>query len=124
MKPAESYILHQEEPFRSILLHLQMIIENAFPETELVLKWKIPFYQVQKQPLCYLNYSKKNGYVDVGFWLSDHLETYHHLLVSENRKVVKSLRYRTLDQIDAKVLVEILRESMALKGAGFYKRKN
>ena len=30
MKPAEEYILKQKEPFRSILLHLQLLIEGSF----------------------------------------------------------------------------------------------
>ena len=123
MKPAESYILHQEEPFRSILLQLQVIIEQSFPHVVLKLKWNIPFYEIGNQPLCYLNYSKKNGYVDVGFWLSNHLEKYHHFLVSGNRKVVKSLRYTSVNQIDVEILVAILKESVAQKRRVFTKEK-
>lgn len=124
MRPAELYILHQEEPFRSILLQLQVVIEQNFPHVILRLKWNIPFYEINNKPLCYLNCSKKNGYVDVGFWLSNHLEKYHHLLVTGNRKVVKSLRYTSVNQIDADVLVAILKESLSQKKKGFYKRKS
>jgi len=38
MKPAEEYILSQPEPFRSILLHLQILIETSFPQVELQFK--------------------------------------------------------------------------------------
>ena len=43
MNPAEAYILRQEEPYKSILLQLQAIIEAVVPEAELLYKWKIPF---------------------------------------------------------------------------------
>ena len=38
MKSAELYILNQSEPFKSILLHLQLLIETNFPEIELQYK--------------------------------------------------------------------------------------
>jgi hypothetical protein len=123
MKPAEAYILNQPEPFKSILMHLQILIENTFPEVDLKFKWKIPFYYFNDTPFCYLNASKKKGYVDVAFWVSAHLTTYNELLVSENRKVVKSLRYYTLEDINEEVLRTVLTEAFQLKGDGFYKRK-
>jgi len=59
MKPAEEYILSQPEPFRSILLHIQILIETSFTEVELQFKWKIPFYYLDNKPFYYLNPSKK-----------------------------------------------------------------
>jgi len=70
MKPAESYILRQSEPFKSILLHLQILIERTFSKLMLQFKWKIPFYYMNNKPFCYLNVSEKKGYIDVGFWIS------------------------------------------------------
>ena len=55
MKPAEVYILNLEEPFKSIVTHLQLIIEQQFPEVELQFKWKIPFYVKDGSPFCFLN---------------------------------------------------------------------
>ncbi len=123
MKPAEDYILNQPEPFKSILLHLQILIEGAFPEVDLQFKWKIPFYYLHNKPFCYLNPSKKKGYVDVAFWASAHLTKYNELLVTENRKVVKSLRYKTINDINEEVLLTVLEEAYQLKGKGFYKKK-
>lgn len=122
MKPAEQYILNQPEPFKSILVHLQILIENSFPEAKLEFKWKIPFYYLEGKPFCYLNPSKKKGYVDVGFWLSSHLEQFEEHLISENRKVVKSLRYTSVDDIDDVVLISVLKEAFEKKQKGFYKR--
>lgn len=122
MKPAEAYILNQPEPFKTILLHLQILIENTFPEVDLQFKWKIPFYYLDNKPFCYLNPSKKKGYVDVVFWVSAHLTKYNEFLISDNRKVVKSLRYFKLEDINEDVLLTVLKEAFAKKEAGFYKR--
>jgi hypothetical protein len=122
MKPAEAYILNQPEPFKSILMHLQILIETSFPEVELLFKWKIPFYYLNDKPFCYLNPSKKKGYVDVAFWVSAHLTKYNEHLISENRKVVKSLRYRTIDDINEEILLSVLEEAHQLKDKGFYKK--
>lgn len=122
MKPAEQYIFEQPEPYKSILLHLQIVIESAFPNAMLAFKWRIPFYYLDNKPLCYLNPSKKKGYVDVGFWLSSPLPQYNELLISENRKVVKSLRYRRVEDIDAEVLCFVLEASFTKRGKGFYEK--
>lgn len=122
MKPAEAYILDQPEPFKSILLHLQILIETNFPEVDLQFKWKIPFYMLEDKPFCFLNPSKKKGYVDVGFWVSAHLKKYNEHLISENRKVVKSLRYFSVDDINEEVLLSVLEEAFHLKDKGFYKK--
>jgi hypothetical protein len=123
MKPAEEYILNQQEPFKSILMHLQILIESTFPEVELKFKWKIPFYYLNNKPFCYLNASKKKGYVDVVFWVSAHLTQYNEFLISENRKVVKSLRYFNLEAINEEILLTVLAEAFEKKEAGFYKKK-
>ena len=121
MKPAEVYIVNQDEPFRSMLMHLQATIEYTLPNSELKYKWRIPCYYIGKHPLCYLN--KTKDYVDVGFWHSAHLSRkWDAYLVSENRKIVKSLRYRSLEDIDTKIFVSLLKEVEALKNKGFYKR--
>jgi len=119
MKPAEAYILQQPEPFKSILLHLQLLIENAFPDVELKYKYKIPFYYINEKPFCYLNSVVKKGYVDVGFWASTHLK-YNENLVSDGRKVVKSLRYRTINKIDETVLLSVLEEAYKVNYKGFW----
>ncbi len=65
MNPAENFILNKPEPYRSLLLHLQMVIELTVLDVELKFKLKVPFYYVEKRPVCFLNQSK--DYVDVGF---------------------------------------------------------
>lgn len=120
MNPAEAYILKQREPFKSILLELQLLIETTIPEVELKYKWRIPCYYIGKKPICYLNQSK--DYVDVGIWHSAHLTKFDDYLVSDKRKVVKSLRYRSLEDINDAIFIAILKEIEQYKTEGFYKR--
>lgn len=122
MNPAEDYILSQDEPFKSILLHLKTVIEAVMPEVDMKYKWGIPCFYSQKHPICYLNVQKSKKYVDIAFWNSAHLTKHIELMVTEKRKVVKSLRYSTLEEINDDILVEVLKEVYSLKEKGFYKR--
>ena len=122
MNPAEEYILSRDEPYRSILLHLKAVIESVIPEVDMKYKWSIPCFYAGKQPICYLNASYKGNFVDIAFWNSAHLTKHIELMVREDRKVVKSLRYRSLEEINDEVLIEVLQESYSLKKKGFYKR--
>ena len=119
MNPAENYIINQPEPFRSMLLHLQMVIEHTIPDAELKFKWKLPFYYVGKRPFCYLNQTK--GYVDVGFWNAAHLTVNLEHMTTANRKMMKSMRYNSLEEINGEVLIEILQEAYIIRDKKFWK---
>ncbi len=121
MNPAEIYILNQDEPFKSILLHLQVLIEHQFEELELKYKYRIPFYYLNGKPFCYLNVPKNKGFVEVGFWASAHLSKYNEYLVSAGRKVVKSFRYDSVDSINQEILLAVLEEAFQVNHKGFWK---
>ena len=121
MNPAEAYILKQPEPYKAILMHLQVLVTHTLPEATLLYKWRIPCYYIGKTPVCYLNQSK--DYIDVGIWHSAHLsKKWDPFLITENRKVVKSLRYKTIEDIDDDIFISIMNEVETLKDSGFYKR--
>lgn len=119
MDPASQYILEQAEPYRAILLHLQSVIEHTIPVVDLKYKWRIPFFYLEGKPFCYLNCSK--DYVDIGFFKAVHLTVHTELMVTEGRKVMKSLRYRSLEEIDDKVLTEVLQEAYKVRHKKFYR---
>lgn len=119
MNPAENYILDQQEPFRSILLHLQSVVELTIKDVDLKYKYRIPFYYLNGKPFCYLNQSK--DYVDLGFWNSAYLTAHVELMVTEKRKVMKSLRYKSLEEINDTVLVEVLQDAYSVRDKKFYK---
>ena len=119
MNPAEHYILNQPEPYKSILLQLQVMIENTLPEIQLLYKYKIPFYYIDKKPFCYLNVTK--GYVDLVFWHGTHLQKHQQFLISGGRKHMKSLRYYQTKDINHNILVDTLKEAYSLKHKKYYK---
>ena len=109
MKPAEAYILNQKEPFKSIMLHIQMLIEHAAPEADMKYKWSIPCYYMGKKPICYINQSK--DFVDVGFYHSKYMTKHQELMESEKRKLVRSLRYKKLEDINDEVFLFVVKEA-------------
>jgi len=119
MNPAEDYILNRPEPFRSILLHLKSVIEYTVPEVDLKFKYRIPFYYISGRPVCYLNHTK--DYIDVGFWNSAHLTVHLEHLTTSGRKVMRSLRYRSLEEIDDAILTEVLQDAYKARNKRFWK---
>ncbi len=109
MKPAEVYILERHEPYRSIIMHVQMLVESTIPSAELLFKWKMPFYYAEQRAICYINQTK--NYVDVVFWNAARFTKFQELLVTDNRKRMKSLRYKTIEDIDEVVLIELLKQA-------------
>ena len=120
MNPALNYILEQEQPYKDMLLHIQLIVEKTVPEARMGFKYRIPFYYVGTRPLCYLNKSK--DFVDVGFWHSAHLSKHIDKMEKAGRKVVRSLRYYSLEEINNTVLEEVLLEAYSFKEKGFWKK--
>ena len=114
MKPAELYILNQPEPYRSILLHVQAVIELTLPEIKLQFKYKIPFYYYNGKSFVYLNATHKRGYVDVAFMKGYQLKLHQDCLDGESRTLVKSLHFSSLETIDNEVLIDLLKEQVRL----------
>ncbi|EDM43358.1 hypothetical protein SCB49_01347 [unidentified eubacterium SCB49] len=119
MNPAEDYILRQPEPFRAILLEAQVLIEQSLPACEMLYKWRLPIFYSAGCPVCYFNVNAKKGYVDVCFWAREGFDVHLDVLVSENRKFVKSLRYFKPEDLDGKVLIECLEEANRTKKKGY-----
>jgi hypothetical protein len=44
MNPAAAYIMEKEEPFRSIMMHIRLVMEHYGPATELRYKWRVPYF--------------------------------------------------------------------------------
>ena len=118
MNPAEEYILRQPEPFKSILLHLQATIEATIVQAELRYKYKIPFYYLEGRPYCYLNHSR--DYVDLGFWNAAHLSVHLDKMETAGRKMMRSLRFRTLEEIDQNILIEVLEDAYRVRNKKFW----
>lgn len=121
MKPAEEYILNQREPFRGILMDLQILVESTFPHADMQFKFGLPFHYLNGKPFCYFNASRKKGYVDLCLWNSAHLTLHGDKLIADGRKVIRSLRYYHRNEIEGSVVIDLLREAHAVQHKGFYK---
>ena len=115
MKPADLYILNQPEQYRSILFHIIAVIENTLSDVTLEYKWTVPYFYFKKKPFCYLNASHKQQFVDIGFAKGFHLKNNLDYLIADNgRNTVKSLRYKSLEEIDNEVLISVIQEAESL----------
>ncbi len=114
MNPAEDYILKQANPYKMILLHLQAVIESVIPELDLKFKYGLPFYYFNGKPFCYMNVSRKKGYVDLGFAKGNLITVWTDYHVIENRKKMISLRYFTMDEIREDILLDVLKDARSL----------
>lgn len=115
MKPSELYIINQPEKYRTILMHLVSVINQIVSEATLEYKWNVPYFYYKKKPFCYLNASHKHDFVDVGFAKGFQLKKNQDYLVADKgRNTIKSLRYKTIGEIDNAILISVLREALSL----------
>jgi len=114
MKPTEAYILRQPEKFQAMMLHVISIVEYELDSCELLYKWGIPYFYYKKKPFCYLAPNYKKGFLDVGFARGFQLKSNQHVLVDEKRNTVKSLRYFAIEEIDNKILIDVISEAKLL----------
>ncbi|MDO7174093.1 DUF1801 domain-containing protein [Mariniflexile sp. AS56] len=112
MKPVDDYFLNQKEPYQSIMLYVRSVILNTLPEVEERYSYKIPFYNCHKKPMIYMNVLKGTDYVDVAFVQGILLENQFPILKdANNRKQVRSIQLKTLEDLDHDNFVALLHEA-------------
>lgn len=115
MKPVDEYIFNQKEPHQSIMLYLRSVILKTLPKVEEKYSYNIPFYHHNKKPMCYLNILKKTNYVDVAFVQGIFLEDKFPALKDyNNRKQVRSLQVKNLEDFDELMFSKLLIEAADL----------
>lgn len=115
MKPAESYILNQKEPFQSIMLYVRSVMTRTLQGVEEKYNYGIPFYHYNGKPFCYFNILKGTAFVDIAFVKGAQLKSRFPGLKDYNsRKQVRSLQYESLESIDEQELVEVIRAAAEL----------
>lgn len=115
MNPIDEYFLDQKEPYQSIMLYVRRVILNTLPEVEERYSYKIPFYNIGKKPMIYLNILKGKDYVDVAFVQGILLEKQFPVLKDDNkRKQVRSIQLKTLEDLDQENFMELLHAASEL----------
>lgn len=115
MKPVDAYFLSQKEPYQSIMLYVRSVILNTLPDVEERYSYNIPFYNYCKKPMVYLNVLKGKNYVDVAFVQGILLEKDFAILKNgSNRKQVRSVQLKTLEDLDQDNFVALLHAAAGL----------
>ncbi len=97
------------------MLYVRSVILNTLPEVEERYSYKIPFYNLGKKPMVYLNVLKGKDYVDVAFVQGVLLEKQFPVLKNDNnRKQVRSIQLKTLEDLDQENFVELLHVASVL----------
>lgn len=77
------------------------MVRKTLAEATLEFKWSVPYFYYKAKPFCYLKASHKHQFVDVGFTKGFQLKENSDFLITDNgRNTVKSLRYKSLKEID------------------------
>lgn len=115
MNPVATYFFNLEEPYQGVALYLRALIKKTIPDIVENSKWGLPFYDYNGKYMCYINYRKKTGVVDLSFIQGIHLKSHPEILVNgENRKQIRSVPLSSLEQVNEQQLVALLKEAMAL----------
>lgn len=110
MKPVDQYFFDQKEPYQSIMLYVRSVILRTLPEVIERYSYKIPFYNIGKKPMLYLNVLKGKDYVDVAFVHGVVFEKEFPILKNDsNRKQVRSIQVKSLEDFDELQFVELLK---------------
>lgn len=112
MNPIEQHIYNQEEPYQSIMLYVRSVILKTIPTIEEKYSYRIPFFNVFNKPMLYLNVLKGTNFVDVAFVQGIILEEkYPQLQNYNNRKQVRSLQVKSLEDFDELMFVQLLKDA-------------
>lgn len=112
MKPVDAYFLEQQEPYQSIMLYVRQVILKTLPNIVERFSYKIPFYNIGKKPMIYLNVLKGTNFVDVAFVQGVLLETeFPELQNYNNRKQVRSIQLESIEDLDELRFVNLLQDA-------------
>lgn len=112
MNPVDQYFYDQKEPYQSIMLYIRQVILKTLPDVTERYSYRIPFYNIGKKPILYLNILKGTDYVDVAFVHGVVLEEKYPILKNDNnRKQVRSIQVRTLEDFNEHQFVQLLKDA-------------
>lgn len=112
MKPIDNYFYNQNEPYQSIMLYVRAVILKTIPDVKERFSYRIPFYNIGKKPMIYLNVLKGTNFVDVAFVQGILLEEKYPILKDHNnRKQVRSVQVKSLEDFDEIEFVKLLMDA-------------
>ena len=112
MNPVEGFIIDLPEHQREILWKLHELI-LSFPEIRSRVKYKIPFYEVNKS-VCYLNPVGKAG-VELVFTRGFEIKDKAKVLKANGRTRVIGILFEQVSAIDERVLQDLIQKAIELE---------
>ena len=92
------------------MLYVRSVILRTLPNVIERYSYSIPFYNIGKKPMVYLNILKGKNYVDVAFVHGVVFEKEFPILKNDsNRKQVRSIQLKTIEDLDELQFVELLK---------------
>jgi hypothetical protein len=110
MSPAEEFMLDQAHELKPILKKLHSLILSSSPKVADRLVYGIPFYYGNKR-IFYINPQKKS--VELGF-CEGHLLSANRILKTKDRKQVKTIGFKSIDEIQEDILLPIIHEAILI----------
>lgn len=111
MNEVETYLLEYKGEAKDVLLYLHSILTEEF-NLKPKYKFKLPFYYGKKW-VCYL-FPRKDGKIDISFLKGHLLEDWQSELENRGRKLVRSIVYKDLSDVDQELLFKIIQAAIKL----------
>lgn len=106
----ENTYFKYDEPVKSCLLALREIILSYDENLSESVKYGMPFFSFKGKMFCYFWFDKNTKEPYIGFMKGKFMK--NKALVAGDRKLVKILPINSKEDIDIKVLREVLREGV------------
>lgn len=109
----DDFIQSKDRSLRPLLLQLRKVIMLAHPNIREQISWNTPFFYCFDH-LCYLNVITKTNVIEVCFAKGFHLSNEAGLLDAKNRKLVKGISFKDLQDYKEKEegFLETLQEAI------------
>ena len=119
MNPVEEHIFRQTEPYQSMMLYVRDVLKTTLPTVVEKYSFRLPFYHYNKKSLLYKNVLRGTNFLDIAFMDGAILETkFPQLKDHNNRKRVRSIQYKSIEEIDTALLQQIIIAAAGLIDTG------
>jgi hypothetical protein len=122
MRPIDNFYLQQEEPVKSCLLALRVIILSQDSNVAAAWKYGMPFFTYKGKMFCYLWVHKKLKQPYIGMVEGKHFD--HPELIIEKRSRMKIMLLDPAKDLPVKTINTILQQAVNLYKTGVIKIKD
>ena len=111
MDEVQEFIFDLEGGQRDLMQFLYNLLMDQ-PGMSCRISYKVPLF-IRKQSICYMN-PKKNGSMEIAFTRGHQLSNDQRILETGNRKYIKGITLRSMNNIPLEALHEIIQEAILL----------